>query len=50
VEIVTRGPKLVPTRVVPATTKRRLEIPEHLTVVALPVDRIETMLPGAAGS
>ena len=50
VTVVKRGSKLAPLRVVPAATKRRLEIPDHLAVVAASVDVIETALPRAAGS
>jgi len=49
--LVKRGAPLRPIRVVPANVKRRYEIPEHLTVVAVPLDRIEdALLPLAASS
>ena len=38
------GIKLTPERIVPAATKIRLEIPEHLSVVAEPLDTIEEAL------
>lgn len=47
VALVKRGSKLVPMRIVPAATKRRLTIPNHLAVVAGSVDAIETVLPSA---
>ena len=48
VELVKRGSKLVPVRIVPAATKRRLAIPDHLAVVGASVDAIETVLPSAS--
>ena len=48
VELLNRGAKLVPVRIVPAATKRRLALPEHLTAVAASVDEIETVLPRTA--
>jgi hypothetical protein len=45
VEIVKRGRKLMPERVIPATVKNQLELPEHLTVVPSALDRIEMALP-----
>ena len=38
------GPKLTPERVVPAAVKRRLLIPEHLTVVPAPLETVEAAL------
>jgi hypothetical protein len=43
--IMTRGQKLQPERVVPATVKSRLELPAHLTIVSGTLDRIEASLP-----
>jgi hypothetical protein len=42
--LVKRGAKLAPERVVPAAVKSRLELPEHLTIVPAPLDRIEAAL------
>ena len=42
------GHKLTPERVVPASVKRRLELPEHLALVGASVDRIEDALAHAA--
>ena len=39
-----RGRKLTPERVVPARLKNQLDLPEHLEVVAAPLERIETAL------
>jgi hypothetical protein len=39
------GQRLLPERVIPASTKWQLEIPEHLTVVDAPLDRVEEFLP-----
>ena len=39
-----RGRKLKPERVIPATVKDKVELPEHLAIVAATVDRIETAL------
>jgi hypothetical protein len=43
--LVKRGKKLQPERVVPAATKNRLELPEHLTIVPGSLDSIEASLP-----
>ena len=42
------GRKIQPERVVPAAIKNELQLPEHLEVVAAPVDAIETGLPRAS--
>ena len=42
--LVKTGHKLVPIRIVPAATKRMMEVPEHLTVIGAPLDRIEDAL------
>jgi hypothetical protein len=42
--IIKRGRKLRPERVVPSAVKSRLELPEHLTIVPGPLDRIEASL------
>jgi len=47
VALVKHGQKLVPARVIPAATKNRLAIPDHLTVVPASIDLIDTMLPRA---
>jgi hypothetical protein len=39
------GRKLTPDRVVPANVKWTLELPEHLAVVDVPLDRVEELLP-----
>jgi len=39
-----RGRKLTPDRVIPAAIKNGLELPEHLSIVAAPLDRIESAL------
>jgi hypothetical protein len=39
------GRKLTPDRIVPARVKRTLELPEHLAVVDVPLDRVEELLP-----
>lgn len=39
------GRKLKPDRVVPANLKWTLELPEHLAVVDVPLDRVEELLP-----
>lgn len=39
--VLKRGEKLRPERVVPASAKRRMDLPEHLTVVGAPLDLIE---------
>ena len=39
------GRKLTPDRVVPAKVKWTLELPEHLAVVDVPLDRVEDLLP-----
>ena len=39
------GRKLTPDRVVPAKVKWTLELPEHLAVVDVPLDRVEELLP-----
>jgi len=38
------GRKLTPERVIPASVKNALELPEHLEVVPAPLDRIESAL------
>src|SRR5262249_37620361 len=43
-----RGQKLQPERVVPASVKNRLEIPDSLTVVPGPLERLEDSLSRAA--
>ena len=45
--IETHGRKLQPERVVPARVKWTFEIPDHLDVVAAPLDRVESALPPA---
>jgi len=40
------GSKLRPERVVPATIKNALELPEHLTVLPVPLERVEDTLRG----
>lgn len=45
--LVKTGTKLVPGRVVPADVKRLVQIPDHLSVVAAPLDRVESALPRA---
>jgi hypothetical protein len=42
--LIKRGRKLHVERVVPAEVKNRLELPEHLTIVPGPLDRIEESL------
>jgi hypothetical protein len=39
------GRKLMPDRVVPAKVKWTLELPDHLAVVDVPLDRVEDLLP-----
>ena len=39
------GRKLTPDRVVPAKVKWTLELPQHLAVVDVPLDRVEELLP-----
>lgn len=39
-----RGPQAAPARVIPAATKLRLEIPEHLEVMEGRLDQIESLL------
>ena len=43
--LVKRGRKLQPERVVPAAVKNQLQLPETLTIVPAPLDRIEEALP-----
>jgi hypothetical protein len=43
--LIKTGQRLLPERVIPASTKWQLEIPEHLTVVDAPLDRVEEFLP-----
>ena len=45
--IVKSGTKPTPLRVVSANAKRLVEIPDHLTIVNTPVDRVELALPTA---
>jgi hypothetical protein len=45
--LVKTGRKLVPARVVPADTKRLVQLPDHLTVVGAPLERVEAALPMA---
>jgi hypothetical protein len=45
--VVKTGRKLLPARVVPADVKRLVQIPDHLTVVGAPLDRVEAALPRA---
>ena len=45
--IVKFGTKLTPLHVVSAKAKRLVEIPDHLTIVNKPVDRVESALPQA---
>jgi hypothetical protein len=45
--LVKTGRKLVRTRVVPADTKRLVQVPDHLSVVGAPLDRVEAALPRA---
>jgi lysylphosphatidylglycerol synthetase-like protein (DUF2156 family) len=45
--LVKTGRKLLPARVVPAEVKRLVQIPDHLTVVGAPLDRVEAALPRA---
>jgi len=45
--LVKTGRKLAPARVVPADVKRLVQIPEHLSVVQAPLDRVEAALPRA---
>lgn len=45
--LVKTGRKLTPVRVVPADVKRLVQIPDHLTVVGAPLDRVEAALPRA---
>jgi hypothetical protein len=40
--VLKRGRKLRPERVVPASVKSQMEVPEHLMVVSAPIDRIES--------
>jgi hypothetical protein len=44
--ITKRGRKLMPLRVIPASIKNRLELPEHLEVVNAPLERLESALRG----
>ena len=46
--IVPHGLKLTPERTIPAAVKHRLELPDHLAVVAAPLDRVESALAAAA--
>jgi hypothetical protein len=39
-----RGRKLTPERVVPASIKNALELPDHLEIVAAPLERVESAL------
>jgi hypothetical protein len=48
IQIVKRGRKIVPERVVPAAVKNRLELPEHLAIVTGPLERIEASLQARA--
>lgn len=43
------GRKLPPERVVAASNKHRLEMPQHLQVVSAPLEQVEEALPRAAG-
>ena len=45
--LVKTGRKLVPGRIVPADTKRLVQVPDHLSVVPAPLDRVEAGLPRA---
>lgn len=45
--LVKAGTKLVPGRVVPADAKRLIQVPDHLSVVGAPLDRVEAALPRA---
>jgi hypothetical protein len=45
--LIKRGRKLQPERVIPATLKNRLELPSPLTIVPVPLERLETSLPSA---
>ena len=42
--IVKHGQKLTPERVVPAAVKHGLSLPDHLSVIAAPLDRVEDAL------
>jgi hypothetical protein len=46
-KLVNTGRKLVPGRVVPADAKRLVQVPDHLSVVGAPLDRVEAALPRA---
>lgn len=46
--IVPHGRKLTPERLIPAALKRRLELPDHLAVIAAPLERIESALDSVA--
>jgi len=46
--LIKRGRKLTPERVVPAATKNRLNLPEHLTILPATLDHIEASLSRAA--
>ncbi len=39
-----RGRRLTPERVIPAAIKNRVELPEHLSIVPAPLERIESAL------
>jgi hypothetical protein len=43
--MIKSGSKLVPERVVPSAVKNTLELPDHLTLIDAPLERIEAALP-----
>ena len=43
--LVKAGRKLVPARIVPADIKRLVQVPDHLSVIGAPLDRVEAALP-----
>jgi len=45
--LVKAGRKLAPDRIVPADTKRLVQVPDHLSVAPAPLDRVEAALPRA---
>lgn len=46
--IVPHGQRLTPERIIPAAVKCRLELPDHLAVVATPLDHVESALGATA--
>ena len=47
--IVPHGQRLTPERIIPAAVKHLLDLPDHLDVVAAPLDRVESALASTTG-